>query len=255
MALRTGHDLPDATIAQRYSTLSSLGIWPADFYARVLDAAGTLEGRRVLEIGCGRGGLLAALSTRGAAEVQGVDFVETYVAEAAQRGGPNVRVRTANLAEALPYPAGAFDVVFAMEVLEHLKVPERCLGEVHRVLSPGGRLVLSIPNATAFAPFHRLGSVLPGRWLKQKLLPYEHPSNTEQPIDTMYTYREILALVARAGFVVERQSGYRYFRYALGFPILRSLYTPWAPQLERWLERHGWQRFAYHLILRCRPSG
>ena len=43
------------------------------------------------------------------------------------------------------FPDASFDVVFLMEVLEHVAAPDAALSEIHRVLAPGGRLVLSTP--------------------------------------------------------------------------------------------------------------
>jgi 2-polyprenyl-3-methyl-5-hydroxy-6-metoxy-1,4-benzoquinol methylase len=48
-----------------------------------------------------------------------------------------------------------------METLEHLKAPERCPREISRILKPGGQVILTIPNATGFAPFHRFGPAHP----------------------------------------------------------------------------------------------
>ena len=122
------------------------------------------------------------------------------------------------------------------------------------VLAPGGRLVLSVPNATGFAPFHRLGALVPGAWLRGKLLPYEHPANTDQPIDTCWTYGEILALVRAGGFAVDACDGLAYFRYLEMLPVLRDAWRPVVPAAERLLPRLGAHRFAYHVLLRCRPA-
>ena len=253
--MRTGYDLPDEEIVHRYAVGQAAGIKSPEFYRKLIRLAGDLTGCRVLEVGCGRGGLLRAIGERFLCELHGVDFVNQFVEEASQRAGPTVTITIADVQAQLPYPDKHFDVVFGMELLEHLKFPGRCLVEVRRVLKDDGRAVLSIPNATGFFPFHYLGTMIPTRWLRRKLLPYEHPVNTQQPIDTMYTYGEILRLVRVSGLMVDAMAGYRYFRYALGFPVLRSLYTPLAPRVEALLERLGWRRFAYQLIVRCRKSG
>ena len=160
----------------------------------------------------------------------------------------------ADLGAPLPLVDRAFEVVFCTEVLEHLEDPVRCLRELRRVLVPGGRLVLSVPNATGFAPFHRLGRLVPGAWLRGKLLPYEHPANTDQPIDTCWTYDEIVALVRAGGFAIDARDGLAYFRYLEMLPVLRDAWRPVAPAAERLLPRLGGRRFAYHVLLRCRPA-
>lgn len=48
--------------------------------------------------------------------------------------------------ESLPFPEGAFDTVFCSQVLEHVPEPEKVLREFHRILNPGGQLLLSVPH-------------------------------------------------------------------------------------------------------------
>ncbi len=248
--LKTGHDLPDAEIHARYERLTWRGGLGPEFIARVLALAGDLTGLRVLDVGCGKGELLLAAAARFDCALTGVDFAANRLAAA---GSPRtIRLVTHDLARPLPFEARAFDVVFCTETLEHLKRPDACLAEIRRVLDPAGRLVLSVPNATGFFPFNRLGWLVPGRLLRGRLLPYEHPSNTDQPIDTCFEYREIIRLLTAARFEIEARAGYRYFRYLQMLPILRAAYAAVYPAVERWLPRLGGHRFAYNLLLRCR---
>jgi SAM-dependent methyltransferase len=253
--LKTGHDLSPAEIRARYEGLGHRGGLGPEFVARVLALAGPLGGLHVLDVGCGYGDLLAEIGRREpGAVLHGVDLALSRVAGAARRLGPRVRLAEADIQGALPYAAAAFDRVFCTETLEHLRAPERCLAEILRVLRPDGRVVLTVPNATGFAPFHVLGPLIPGRWLRSRLLPYEHPANTDQPIDTCFGYGEILALVEGAGLTVEAAAGWRYFRYLQMLPLARDGYRAVYPLVERVLPRIGGTRFAYNLLLRCRRS-
>jgi SAM-dependent methyltransferase len=251
--LKTGHRLDDATIRSRYERLGHRGALGRPFAQRVVLLAGR-PGDRVADIGCGTGELLRELAAMWpASDLVGVDFAASRLRTAAATA-PRVTLVDADLGAPLPFGDGAFDTLFCTEVLEHLKDPVGALREMRRVLTSGGRLTLSVPNATGFAPFHRLGGLVPGTWLRGKLLPYEHPDITDQPIDTCWSFGEILRLVAAGGFTVEARDGLGYFRYLEMLPIVRAVWRPLVPVIERTLPALGAQRFAYHVLLRCRPA-
>jgi ubiquinone/menaquinone biosynthesis C-methylase UbiE len=106
-------------------------------------------GMRVLDLGCGRGEVLLACARAGA-EVAGIDYAEAAVAISRDTLAdvPGAEVVEGDVT-ALPWPDGSFDAVLSGDVIEHL-VPadgEAMLREAHRVLRPGGRLVVhTAPN-------------------------------------------------------------------------------------------------------------
>lgn len=100
--------------------------------------------RAVLDLGCGNGAFLAELASAGAASrVVGLDLSAAMLA-AAQRRVPGVTGLVRADAEALPFRAGAFDLVFVSHVLQLLPDVDACLGEVACVLRPGGVLIATI---------------------------------------------------------------------------------------------------------------
>jgi ubiquinone/menaquinone biosynthesis C-methylase UbiE len=251
--LKTGHHLTDEQIRAGYETLSHRGSLGPEFIRRVLALAGDLMGLKVLDVGCGKGELLREIQTRYAnVELHGVDFSTGRLREASERIGSKAILLEADIQEALPFPEAFFDRILCTETLEHLKDPERCLQQIGRLLKSDGRAILTLPNATGFAPFHRLDPFIPGRWLRRKLLPYEHPCNTDQPIDTCFAYTEVLQLIRAGGFEIEAIDGYRYFRYLQVLPLLRDLYRCVYPVVEWVMPRVGGVQFAYNLLLRCR---
>jgi SAM-dependent methyltransferase len=104
---------------------------------------------RILEVGCGDGALLYALSWRTQPAVLcGVDMEPDGVVLAHQQLQSD-HVRAAiGLASGydLPYAARSFDVVLLADVIEHLNQPGRALVEIGRVLAPGGVLLASTPH-------------------------------------------------------------------------------------------------------------
>src|SRR4029079_17553959 len=96
---------------------------------------------RILDVGCGTGANLLMLSKFGDAE--GVDVSEDALAFCRERGLANVKL---GAAEALPYDDGTFDLVTALDVVEHLDDDLAGLREMRRVLRPGGRVLLFVPT-------------------------------------------------------------------------------------------------------------
>lgn len=101
---------------------------------------------RVLDVGCATGDLLLAIRDRGNPAVTGVEIGREAAEIARSRGLP---VFNGELAEA-GFADESFDTVLASHTLEHVGDPLAFLQEVHRVLSPGGALLLWLPNADSY---------------------------------------------------------------------------------------------------------
>jgi SAM-dependent methyltransferase len=101
----------------------------------------------VLDIACGTGYGARLLAERSGRRVVGAD-VDLPALGSAQAAGP---VAAADGA-CLPFVSGAFDAVVTMETIEHLEPRAAFVGELARVLVPGGLLVLSTPNARHSRP-------------------------------------------------------------------------------------------------------
>ncbi len=107
-------------------------------------------GTRVLDVGCSQG-IASILLAREGCEVVGIDVQQSRIeyanrdleAESEETRG-RARFMVADGAD-LPFADGSFDTVLFGEVIEHLAVPDRVLGEIQRVLVPGGRLILTTP--------------------------------------------------------------------------------------------------------------
>ncbi|MBS2022744.1 MAG: class I SAM-dependent methyltransferase [Deltaproteobacteria bacterium] len=101
--------------------------------------------RRVLDCACGAGYGSWLLSRGGARSVVGVDLEPDSIAWAKDHfAGPEVQFRVGD-ATSLPLSSGDVDLAVSLETLEHLRDAPAFVEELHRVLAPGGLLVLSTP--------------------------------------------------------------------------------------------------------------
>lgn len=123
---------------------SQTGAW--DMAARAL-AAGPAHS--VLDLGCGRGDSLDLFRRLAPASTwTGLDVEDS--AEVRQRTRTDADFRTFD-GEHVPFPDRSFDLVYCVQVLEHVRRPAPLLGETARVLRPGGRLAGS---TSQLEPFH-----------------------------------------------------------------------------------------------------
>jgi SAM-dependent methyltransferase len=117
----------------------------------MLRLAGDVRGRKILDAGCGSGPLSAELRHRGA-DMTGFDGSPAMIELARRRLGDDVPLAVADLAQPLPYADDTFDDVVASLVLHYLEDWHPPLTELHRILKPGGRLILSV-NHPLIRPF------------------------------------------------------------------------------------------------------
>jgi malonyl-CoA O-methyltransferase len=105
---------------------------------------------QVAEIGCGTGRLLRPL----AAEMPALQWLGVDACPSALEALPAQLPTRRGAALALPLESGSLDAVLAVELLEHTLVPSRALGELCRVLRPGGRLLIVDKRAECLAHSH-----------------------------------------------------------------------------------------------------
>jgi SAM-dependent methyltransferase len=114
-----------------------------DYYARCLALAHPAPGDRVLDVACG-GGYLLMEAERAGLVASGIDIADAALARA-RTFAPKSDLRRGE-AEALPYADGSFEIVTCLGSLEHFLDPPKALEEMRRVLAPGGRAVVVVPN-------------------------------------------------------------------------------------------------------------
>jgi 2-polyprenyl-3-methyl-5-hydroxy-6-metoxy-1,4-benzoquinol methylase len=178
------------------------------------------SGKTILDVGCGGGGTGKALKDQGAIEVDGIE----YVPEAADyAAGVLDRVHSGDVAMVpLDYPAGHFDVILFLDVLEHLAYPEVALKRLVPLLASDGEIILSLPNV------RYIGT------LKQLIIDADWPREVSGVFDgthlrwfTPKSTRRMLAEFDLEIVKVERHASRPFTRITERFPALSRYLSDW----------------------------
>jgi ubiquinone/menaquinone biosynthesis C-methylase UbiE len=134
---------------------------------RLKEAIGT--GACVVDLGCGSGHLLSALAERFDQRI-GLDVSRTRLNTLADGNTDGWEFREADLNSLFPLADASADAVIANQVIEHILDPVKFSREIHRILRPGGRCVVTTPNIRYLKnrPLGAFGLRTPNRW-------WEHP--------------------------------------------------------------------------------
>jgi SAM-dependent methyltransferase len=167
-------------------------------------------GTRVLDAGCGEGVLVDEFAGRLA--IEGIDANYS-----------SARVTTGSLT-ALPYEDATFDRALCLDVLEHLPFHEQrpAIAELHRVLKPGGELLVSVPNLAHLQS--RVHFLLAGR-LVRTASEQKHPGDRPAA--------DYIEMARRAGFALIRRRGI----------------FPTVPIVTRYIRRHPRALMPLHRLL------
>jgi methionine biosynthesis protein MetW len=195
-------------------------------------------GEQVLEVDCGPGVLAKMMVDRGA-QVVGTDLSIVAVERAQAKGIPAQQVDVDT--QPLPFEDHSFDTVVSNSMIEHRFFPERTLDECVRVLKPGGRFIVCLPNTAHW---------LCRWWLLTGRFPYVANSPTDMLHIRFFTVTEARKLCQKRGLqVVETDGSASLWARDFYPPLIRSrrlrgVYTQLA---------HRWPSlFARDFVLVCR---
>jgi 2-polyprenyl-3-methyl-5-hydroxy-6-metoxy-1,4-benzoquinol methylase len=212
-----------------------------DHLAFIVKAASqTIRGHerpvRLLDVGCGGASLLGELKRKGFG-VTGFD-ASSYAASAA-KADHGIEVLTGARLQDANFPTAAFDVVTLFHVMEHVLDPRDLLTEVRRILHPGGRVVVQVPNIESWQA--RLFGI---RWYGLDVP--RHVIN--------YSSQSIRQLLSDSGFKTRRM---RHFNLRDNAPALASSVFPGLDPVSRRVRSvrsrisesglHAWARHALYL--------
>lgn len=177
-------------------------------YRNVVMAAesflGGLEGKSVLEVGCGRGATLLELAKRGG-HVTGLDYSEEALAVCRRLEGRNGSTGRAIFvngdARELPFPGASFDFVFSVGLIEHFQDPLPLLTEQCRVLRSSGYLLVQVPQKYSLYTVVKRIAIALGKWRYGGW-------------ETEFTERQLCDVVRRAALDPEYVYGYGSFALA-----------------------------------------
>ena len=159
----------------------------------LMDAIPLERGLSLLDVGCGAGNMMHHLSRYG--HVKGVEIDPRPVGVARQRG---YDVDQGDASRGLIYADATFDVVTVLDVIEHNQDDLAVLREAHRVLKPGGRIVVTVP---AFM------------WL------WSHNDEINAHV-RRYTIPELRARLGQAGFAVQHATYNNFFVFPMAAALI-----------------------------------
>ncbi|QEL17238.1 class I SAM-dependent methyltransferase [Limnoglobus roseus] len=187
-------------------------------------------GGRALDFGCGAGGLTFAIreQTRSALGIDLEEYKLSFARQQAELRGTTDIDFICYPGDRIPAADSAFDVVFCVDVMEHLPKPDESLAEIRRVLKPGGLLLLSFGPPWGHPHGKHTWTRLPG-WWTHLLFPQSACMKTiGLPADTTWEQLGLHRLTVSKFERLMRASGFRqlYRQYNIQRPVKWLKHVP-----------------------------
>jgi SAM-dependent methyltransferase len=166
------------------------------WHRTVLRLLPELNGRKVLEVGCGRGDFARLLGLKyHSSHITATDFSSAAIEHARKKlaATTNVRFEVAD-AHDLPFPDEEFDYAISCECLEHLEHPAKALSSISRCLRPGGGFIITTENY-----FNGMILAWLNAWMRR--IPFDSGSGV-QPRENFFVHWKVRKLIENAGLRV-----------------------------------------------------
>ena len=213
----------------------------------------SIQGKKVMEIGCGLGTTMINFAKSGAVKISAVDLSDASIALAKQRAevyGYQDKIDFYNInAETLSshIPQDQYDLIFSFGVIHHTPHPEKILKEIHPFLSPQGRLKIMVYYRYSWKVLWIVMKY--GKfqfWKLSKLVAKYSEAQTGCPITYIYSKKEAKKLFESSGYRVLKMEVEHIFPYKIPqyvkYQYVKEWYFRWMPQkLFNYLESLlGW---------------
>lgn len=179
----------------------------AEFLAREITLS--QRNRKLLDVACGQGRLIL-YGPFPKLDFWGIDVSHSSLAEARERG--YAQVVEGNVAQRLPFPDQAFDVIVLSHILEHLREPQNLVADAFRMLRPGGLLVVGVPICLWWT-----------RLLRIHLVPLLFPAKRPEVLAARFGHVQFFTLPALKAllrqFQMEDIRGFRFFSAGRYLPL------------------------------------
>lgn len=219
----------------------------------LLDRLPLAAGSEVLEAGCGTGGNFFMLERRGKVSAFEPSVIARDIASRKREHAPVVVV-DGELPDRLPFEAGSFDLVVALDVLEHIERDQDALISLVSMAKPGGYILVTVPAHPVLWGEHdrRLHHVR--RYRRRELKRICGATGCDLQLFT--AFNTILAPIAVTLRLLERIAPISFGNQERMPPVLINRVLGWLFALEGWIVRRMPLRFgvSYAVILR-RPGG
>ena len=210
-------------ISKGYDKLPEELFMPKKFHKKCIKILhkNIINSEIVADFGCGHGNLLELLTSLYKDKKLVACDLSPKLCENAKNKVPHADIRVADL-ENLPFGNDSIDCAFATEVLEHMETPLKALKEIHRVLKPNSRLLISLPNKDWFRFDEYLGK-------RDKFQPVD---------DKFYTVSEMEEFLTEAGYKVLKVRGGENLYFGGGLPrLFEKIVLFMYPRLYRKMKR------------------
>jgi ubiquinone/menaquinone biosynthesis C-methylase UbiE len=207
----------------------------------------------ILDIGCGEGRLLELLIHIQRVKAIGVEY-SIKRCKMAKRVGEIIQAN----AKKLPFKNNTLDLIFMVEVIEHIPNPNEALQECYRVLKDEGFLIITTPNGTSLklSQVKTIPSLI--SYFIIKFASYTRYAVTPQPYDKPMTFKQLVKTLNKEGFEITESSGFYYF---VPYSIYRFLihYTPisieFTEKIEHKLDQFPlWYLMCQNVAIKCKKA-